>query len=394
MTRGRAEAALAGVSPSRPASSPERGAVRWLAALALLLLGAAPEPPLRVIVIDVEGGTATLYITPHRHSLLIDAGWPTGMGGGAEASAARIVATARAQRLARIDTLIVTHYHVDHVGGAIELLRTFPVGEVVDHGPNRELAGEGTTPDAAAPAILYPAYLTAIGARPHRVMRAGDSFRVDALTVTAVSGDGAVIARPLAEAGAAHAECGAAPSGADVGGEENPRSLGVVLTYGRARVLSLGDTTWNKEVELVCPRDRIGPVDMMLSDNHGSGNGNAPALIDTVQPRVVVVANGRTKGAASSTFDTVSASPRLAALWQLHFAERSHASNTAPERIANPAGAADAGHPLQYCHQPAHRRARDLRPLTPYSPTTARRTCWRCSPSPSMPSVMTSPHFK
>ena len=91
------------------------------------------DEPLRIVMVDVEGGAATLYITPEGHSLLIDTGWPSGIGGPrAEAdkpapppleSAQRIAAAARAAGLDRIDYLVVTHYHVDHVGGVADLAR-------------------------------------------------------------------------------------------------------------------------------------------------------------------------------------------------------------------------------------------------------------------------------
>lgn len=307
-----------------------------LAAMAAVPAGAAPGW-LRMVVIDVEGGAATLYVTPHGRSLLIDTGWPAGMGGGGN-SVDRIVAAAKSQGLSRIDYLVVTHYHVDHVGGAAELIARFPVGTVIDHGPNRELAKPGAVPGPAAPAALYPAYLGAIAGHPHEVMRAGDKLDIDGLELTAITSDGVPIARPLPGAGEPGARCEAAAASKDVGGEENPRSLGLLLRWGKTRVLSLADLTWDAEARLVCPRDRIGRIDLMLADNHGSGNANNPALIRTVRPRVALIANGPRKGGDATTFETLTNAG--AAVWQLHFAARTPAANTLPDQIVN-AGADD-----------------------------------------------------
>src|SRR3569833_4001802 len=130
---------------------------------------AVAKDDLKITSIDVEGGFATLYVTPQGHSLLIDTGWPT-------ASAQLIAETVKAAGLKRIDYLLVSHYHVDHVGGAVEMMSLVPVGTVLDHGPNREELKPNANPKylAMAPATLYPKYLEAIGSRPHRVLKPGE----------------------------------------------------------------------------------------------------------------------------------------------------------------------------------------------------------------------------
>lgn len=340
-----------------------RGLRAALLAVALMSIPAAPaiaasRDELRVISIDVEGGAATLFVTPQGHALLIDTGWAPGMGGRRPApgdpppapmpsSAERIVTAARAAGLVRIDYLLLTHYHADHVGGAAALMASFPIGTVLDHGPNRETPPANATPGqlANAPATLYPLYLAAIGARPHRVMKPGDTLRIDDLVITAVDSDRAIPTRPLAGGGGPGAGCAAATTNADLGGEENPRSLGIVARWGRARILALGDTTWDVENSLVCPRDLIGPVDLMMADNHGSANSNSPALLDTVRPRVFIFNNGPAKGADAASLATVARAPYIRGMWQLHFATRSPDRNAPAERIANLDGP-DAMNPL------------------------------------------------
>src|SRR5689334_25236642 len=133
-----------------------RGA--WLAALCLSPIAAfAANDTLLIDSIDVEGGAATLYITPEGQSLLIDTGWPAGIGATDPDSAQRIIAAARKHGLSKLDYVLITHYHVDHVGGVVELLSQFPVGTMLDHGPNRETPPANSTPAFAAfqPATTY-----------------------------------------------------------------------------------------------------------------------------------------------------------------------------------------------------------------------------------------------
>jgi beta-lactamase superfamily II metal-dependent hydrolase len=338
--------------------------IRMLAACALALAAltspASAETaadPLRIVAIDVEGGAAALYITPEGHSLLIDAGWPTGVGGprpepGKPApaprdSAERIAAAARAAGLTRIDYLVVTHYHVDHVGGVADLLKAIPVGMVIDHGPNREQPPEDANPAFARfePATLYPAYLKTIDGMEHRVMHAGETLTIDGLELVAVNSDRAVIEASLGDGGAG-SDCDATTSKAEDGGEENARSLGFLMRWGKARLLALGDTTWDVENALVCPDNHVGRVDLYVADNHGSETSSSPVFLHNIAPRVVLFQNGPRKGADASVLETVRAAPSVKALWQMHEAERSPESNAPPQRIANLAQGTD-GHALQ-----------------------------------------------
>jgi glyoxylase-like metal-dependent hydrolase (beta-lactamase superfamily II) len=88
---------------------------------------------LNIYVLDVEGGNATLFVSPSGESLLID----TGNGGAAAArDADRIVAAMKDAGIQRIDHLVITHYHGDHVGGLFELASRVPIQHFIDHGPN------------------------------------------------------------------------------------------------------------------------------------------------------------------------------------------------------------------------------------------------------------------
>ena len=100
--------------------------------LAIALLGsawAAPQPDpkaLQVYFVDVEGGQATLFVTPTHQSLLIDTGWPGFEGRDAD----RIVAAAKLAGITKIDYVLITHFHMDHGGGVPQLTDRIPVGNV------------------------------------------------------------------------------------------------------------------------------------------------------------------------------------------------------------------------------------------------------------------------
>jgi len=294
---------------------------------------------LLIDAIDVEGGAATLYVTPEHQSLLIDTGWPADIGAKDPDSAQRIIAAARRHGLSKLDYVLITHYHVDHVGGLPELISQFPVGTVLDHGPNRETPPADAPPAAAAmqPAVLYPKYLEAVRGHDHRSLKPGDILEIGSLRLTVVTADGVVIDHALPGAGQTVAECDSMQPMDKDGGQENARSVGVVLTFGGARIAALGDLTWNMEKELVCPRDKVGPVDLAIVSHHGSDLSNSPALLHALAPRIAVEDNGAKKGADAQTYESVSHSPRLRRLWQLHFADRAGADHNAPETyIANP----------------------------------------------------------
>jgi beta-lactamase superfamily II metal-dependent hydrolase len=295
----------------------------------------ASTPPLKIYFIDVEGGQATLFVTPAGQSLLIDAGWP-GFGG---RDADRIVAAAKDAGIGKIDFVLLTHYHADHAGGVPGLAAKIPIGAFIDHGENREPNGD--TEQA------WQAYRTLVSEQhlPRTLAKAGDALALTGIESTVISADGAILDHALPGAGATNTACNTAPQ-PPVDVTENARSLGVLFTFGKLRILDLGDLTADKERLLMCPINKIGTIDIFVVSHHGTASSNSPLFLNAIAPRVAIMDNGATKGGAPSSWDSVKQSGRLEDLWQLHFSERGAAHNVAEPFIANSSGP-DAGNYLK-----------------------------------------------
>ena len=293
---------------------------------ALLLLSPSILPGaknLEVYFIDVEGGQATLVVSPGGESMLIDSGW----GGQNRRDANRIAAAAKNAGVKRIDYLVTTHYHADHVGGVAQLSEKLPIRNFVDHGPSVE-----TTKDAQ---ILFNAYAAYRDKGTHLAVKAGDAIPVKGIDVQVVSSNGEPIRTPLAGAGGPGVGC-AAFQQKEADATENARSAGILVTFGSFRMLDLGDLTWNKEFDLVCPVNRIGPVDVYVVSHHGSAGSGSPQLVQSIAPRVAIMDNGPRKGGDAAAWQVVRNLPGLLDLWQLHFAVAGGKEHNSPDMfVAN-----------------------------------------------------------
>lgn len=304
-----------------------------LTAAVATLLPAQPRT-LDIYWIDVEGGASTLIVAPSGESLLVDTGFP----GNEDRDAKRIQAAAMAAGLTRIDNLVITHFHGDHVGGLAALSKAMPIRKIYDH-------GESIEKSQAKGATLWQDYLAVAGNR-RSVVKPGDKIpfagKVD---ITVVSANGDVISKPL-KRGFVNKLCdGAERKPTD--NTENSRSTGFLLTYGKFTFLDVGDLTWDREMMLACPVNKVGEVALMQATHHGFSNGQsgAPAFIWSLKPQVVVVNNGARKGFSNGGYETLAKIPGIEGIWQGHKGAMNDAShNTADDRIANlDEGAADQG---------------------------------------------------
>jgi competence protein ComEC len=285
-----------------------------------------------IYTIDVEGGQATLLVSPSKASLLVDTGWP-GSGG---RDAGRILAAMKDAGITQIDHLLITHFHVDHVGGVPNLVEKVKIAEFLDHGVNRE--------DSDITRHDYAAYVKAIGNTPRRTVHPGDTIDIPGLTTIVLAADGEHINAVPGVKPEPNPYCATEPHW-DLDTTENPRSSGVLIRYGKFRFLDLGDLTKAKEIPLVCPVNLIGHVDLYLVNHHGFNLSNSKAFVDAIHPRVAIMNNGAHKAGSPETWQTVHGSPGLEDLYMLHNAEDSDAAhNSADPLIANLKGSGDGAY--------------------------------------------------
>jgi competence protein ComEC len=306
-----------------------------LAACLPVLLSARPKE-LEVYFIDVEGGQSTLMVTPAGESVLIDAGWPDNNFRDAN----RIAAAAKLAKVKKIDYFILTHYHTDHVGGVAQLVQKLPVSTFVDHGPNREQS------EKRSQQRMIEEYNDAVSKAKHLVVKPGDTLPMKGIEGTVVSADGDMMPTALPGAGEQNTYCNATPD-KEKDPSENARSLGTYWQMGRFRMVDLGDLTWNKEKDLMCPINRLGKVEVFIVSHHGVNWSNSPALVNALAPRVAIMDNGAKKGGSPSTYDVIKSSPGLEALWQLHFSEEGGKEHNAPDSFIANIDEADTGYYLK-----------------------------------------------
>ncbi|HEY1302953.1 MAG TPA: MBL fold metallo-hydrolase [Vicinamibacterales bacterium] len=278
---------------------------------------------LTIHYIDTEGGQSTLFVGPTGESLLVD----TGNAG--ERDLGRIADTLRTAGVTKIDHLWTTHYHGDHVGALLELAKQFPVAHFYDHGkphPN----------DRIVSAQFLSAY-ESLSAGTRTIVKPGDKIKMTGLDITAVASANQFIRTNLPGGGNQNASCaGVKPKDESAYFDpDNGESAGFVLSYGRFRTIDLGDLTWNGELDLMCPTNRIGTVDLYLTSHHGLEKSGSPALVQALRPRVVVMNNGTRKGGTSEVFANLQETVGIEDLWQLHWSYNVGLENAPARFIAN-----------------------------------------------------------
>ena len=235
---------------------------------------------LDIYFIDVEGGQATLIVTPAGESFLVDTGWDGANGRDAK----RIMASIHDAGLQQIDYLLITHFHSDHDGGAPELSKLVPIKTFIDYGSPTENGNKVMHP--------YQAYAGVRRKGAHLEPKVGEKLPLKGLDVQVVSGKGKTLGEPVSGAGQDNPACGTFKKKVN-DFTENGRSLGFRLVFGKFRFLDLGDLVWNELGQLVCPKNMLGESDVYLLAHHGNafagrargGRGGPPACGDLQQRR-------------------------------------------------------------------------------------------------------------
>jgi beta-lactamase superfamily II metal-dependent hydrolase len=268
--------------------------------------------------IDVEGGAATLIVTPTNESILMDAGWLRSD----ERDAQRIQAAMTDAGIDRLNYFITSHFHSDHVGGLTALANRVVIDQFIDHGDSVEVEGY--------PELWNP-YLALVDGK-RRSVTPGDTLPLHGMEFMFVTSNGETIPESLLPTGP-NALCDAVlPTEPDMG--ENGQSVGYLLSLGPFQFLNLGDLTVDRQHTLACPINKVGTVDLLQVPHHG--NGLAPELLWALMPQVTISSQGPHKGGSADGFEIISQIPGIEDMWQLHRAlDTDDAHNTEARLIAN-----------------------------------------------------------
>lgn len=292
--------------------------------LASSALGGPADGRLDLYWIDVEGGAATLVVTPAGETVLLDSGNPV------RRDADRIVKMLGQAGMKQIDHLVITHYHGDHFGGATLLADLVPIRNLYDNG---KFEGMPDNPGKAYFELKADAkHVVAPGDEMPLQQTEGDAAK---LSLRFLGGRQRFIDPPAgAEENAA--VCAAAREKAR-DGSDNANSVVMLVSFGGWRFFDAGDLTWNQEHRLVCPKDLVGPVDVYQVTHHGLDASNNPLVLRTLQPRVAIMNNGVTKGCLPEVFATLKETSSLEGIYQVHKNLRPDGAtnNVADEFIAN-----------------------------------------------------------
>ena len=294
---------------------------------------------LEIYWIDSEGGAATLIVAPSGESMLIDTGYPDG-----DRDAKRIVAAAQHAGLSKIDHLVISHYHRDHVGGLGALLKMMPIERY--YGPNDQLELVNRE--------WYDSFVGA-SAGKRTIVKPGDKVPLKGTDVTIVTANEQMLGKPI-NGGKRNPLCDNAAQMAPAG-FENSRMVGLLLKYGKFTFLDLIDLDWRSELAFVCPVNRVGEVTLYQTNRHGSDVGGAPAFLGAILPQVVVANNGPKKGIGvgdkrlqaivdlaqpaapyeQNSYRRLASVPSVEGVWQGHLSlvNKAPGNNTAEDMIAN-----------------------------------------------------------
>jgi competence protein ComEC len=244
-------------------------------------------------------------VSPSGESAMIDSGNP------GPRDIDRIMAVLSEVGVKELDYLVTTHYHVDHIGGMQELAKRVPIKHYVDHGPSSE--------EREQVAGFQAAYAELYGKAKHTVAKPGDKLPITGLDWRIVTAAGKAIKTALPGGGKPNPSCADFKPREANPLDENGQSVGSVISFGKFRMIDLGDLLWNREFDFMCPDNLIGTVDLYIVSHHGTDPSGSPALVHGLQPRVAISQNGTRKGGTLQTAQTLNSSPNFQDHWQLHW---------------------------------------------------------------------------
>ena len=235
--------------------------VAGVAAAGVVLIGltaaSLPDGELHLTVLDVGQGDAILVTTPSGATMLIDGGPDP-----------ELLLRRLGERLPwwhrRIDILILTHPHQDHVAGLVAALERYEVGMILDTGR-----------DYANP--TYPRFLALARVEPGGRLvtaRTGQRLRLDSeteLTLLYPAPDD--VASPLPE------------------GDINNASVVGLLRFGSFTALLTGDAHIPVE-EMLASRGLMTRIDVLKVGHHGSRSSTGSTLLDATQPHAAIISCG------------------------------------------------------------------------------------------------------
>ncbi|HZR23401.1 MAG TPA: MBL fold metallo-hydrolase [Vicinamibacterales bacterium] len=289
-----------------------------------ILLAAALAGNLNLYFIDVEGGQSTLVVTPSGQTLLVDTGFADPPG----RDARRIQAAMKDAGVEKIDYLLITHFHADHIGGFLELQKRVEIGTIIDH-------DKITGSDAGVVRPFNAFVPVRKKVKQHIVAKLGDKLPLTGVDAVIVSNGGDALKQPLPGAGERNDACGKTKELRAHDVVENPRSTGFKLQFGAFRFLDLGDLTGKPLYALACPNDLVGPVDLYLVPHHGNDDVADATTYAAFKPRVLVVNNGEDKGGGVDFLSAAHAFAGVEDVWQLHKSGLRGAKNFPDDHIAN-----------------------------------------------------------
>lgn len=226
--------------------------------MALVVAGAArPSGELKAWFLDVGQGDGAVIETPRGSVMVVDTGGIDGVAGDNEGR--RTVGPfLREQGIRRVDLLVLTHPHADHIGGAAEIIDRFPVGLVLDNGQQT-----GSPEEAQYRSEERSWQVRSLIGAPGERISFADGVTADVL----------------------------APTPDERAGVPNNASVVVRVTYGHTALLLMGDAEQPEEDELVRERQPL-QCDLLKVGHHGSHTSSSPEFLAAARPRLAVISVG------------------------------------------------------------------------------------------------------